>query len=288
MDEYVSLSSTKIYLQFSDDNVSDDPTVLRFIRDASRAIRRQTRRDFLPRRRIYKLDYPDKPNQLRTDLDILELKGLSDLNGGRSFSVDSVLLSAGCEYHLQPSNNITIKSNSGSLFNFSGTYQQAIWVDAITGYREDYDVEGWVNTGASLTASATSKVLSLSVSGSSGENGLGHFPRFTPQMLLKVDSEFIYINSITDTSTLKVVRGARGTTAASHASGVQINMFSVEPEIEFLTKRLAAWSYMQQSNPFGNTLAAPAFGTIEIPTSWPEDVKERIKKYTVKTVKKAY
>lgn len=288
MDEYVSLSATRTYLQFSDSNVSDDPIILQFVRDASRAIRQQTHRDFLPRQKTYKFDLPDDYDQLRTDLDILELKGLSDLNGTQSIPVSVALLSAGNDYNLTPYNNITLNNNSGSLFNFSGTTQQAVWIDAITGFRENYETEGWIDTGASLTASATSKIITLSVSGSAGVNELGHTPRFTPQMLLKVDSEFIYIDSITDASTLNVVRHVRGTTGASHASGTQVYMFSIEPEIDFLTKRLAAWGYMQQNNPFGNTLAAPQFGTIEIPSSWPEDVKERIKKYTTKTLKKAY
>jgi len=237
---------------------------------------------------VYKFDLPEDSDQLRTDLDILEVKGLSHLNGANAISLDVVLLSAGDNYNLQPYNNIRLKDDSGSLFNFSGTPQQAVWVDAITGFREDYDIDGWLNAGASLTASCTSKIITLSISGSAGINELGHSQRITPQMLLKIEDEFIYVNSGSDASTINVVRGARGTTATSHASGTQLYSFWVESEIEFLTKRLAAWGYMQQNNPFGNTLAAPQFGTIEIPSSWPEDVKERIKKYTSKPLKKAY
>jgi hypothetical protein len=284
MDELVSLSQTKVYLQFSDGNNSDDPTVLDFVRRASRAIVKQAKREFLPRRRTLKVDLPEDRKKIKTNFDILELKGLSDQNGARGISVDSVFLKAGEDYNLTPYNTVKIASDSGSSFNFVGTEEQAVWMDVVEGFREHYDLEAWVNTNLVVTASLTETTSTLNISASTGFNNLGETPQIRPQTVIRLNDEFAYVNSVLNASQLHIIRGVRGTTASSHASGIQVDAFVVEPEISFLTLRLAAWGYTQQSNPFGNTLATPQFGMIEVPASWPEDVKERLKKYTIKTL----
>lgn len=291
MDEFASLSSIRRYLQVADDEVADDAKLRDYLYRASRAIKEEVKRDFLPRRQTLWFDHPDNARQLRTESDILEVLGLSHINGASSINIDGLLLSAGCDYNIQPYNNITIPSDSGSLFNFSGTPERSVKLDAITGYREDYDDFGWISTGDTLQSSANSAINTLIISASGGSNARGATPRFTTEMMIRIggsSGEYMHIKGITSSSELDVVRGIRGTTAASHAASAVIESFFVEPEIEFLTVRLAAWSYKQESDPFRGTLAAPQFGTIELPDSWPVDVQERLKKYKLHTIKKAY
>jgi hypothetical protein len=288
MDEFASLSGLRRYLNVADDETKDDEKLLDYLFRASTAIRQETKRDFLPERKTLFFDLPDKTQQLRTETDILEVKGLSHMNGASSINGDNIILSRGCDYNLTPYNNITLPDDSGSIFNFIGTEQQAIHLDAIVGYHERYPREAWIDTKDTLQASATSSTNLIAITASGASNARGFSPRFITQQYLRVGEEYMYVQGIQNASQLNVVRGVRGTTAASHASGITIESFKVEPEIEFLTLRLAGWSYTQESDPYRATLAAPQFGTIELPQTWPPDVKMRLKKYKVHTLLKAY
>lgn len=266
---------------------ANDSDLSSFIRTSSRMIDKETRRTFYPRRRSLKYDLPDSSTTLYfDDNDILEIKGLSHLNGSTEIDSSVYNLRCGESYNLSPYDNLDILDDSGSSFSYSGTPQGAIRVDAVVGFHSDYQ-NAWIDSGASLTGSLASGVTTGSISGSAGENSLGLSPRFDAGQILRISggTSIEEYMQVLDTapfggaSHLRLKRGINGTTAQNHAASATIDVFEVEPDIEFCTRRLAVWAYGQSHNPFTNTVAVPQMGIIEMPSAWPVDVKERLSKY---------
>lgn len=69
-------------------------------------------------------------------------------------------------------------------------------------------------------------------------------------MTLKVDSEYMRVESVTNTGVV-VTRAVNGSTAASHSNGANVYYFRVNPVVRRLMKRLASWWNLQTSAPDG-------------------------------------
>ena len=72
---YATLDATRVYLSMGSQDVTDDAEIMRFIRNASRAIDRYTRRKFYPRVETRYYDYV-KQKGVRLDDDLLSLSSL--------------------------------------------------------------------------------------------------------------------------------------------------------------------------------------------------------------------
>lgn len=290
MNEYATLREMRNYLSLASQNTQDDDRILDFTRRASRAIDSYTRRKFYPERKIFKFDY-NRSDEVRFDRDVLELKGLSDLNGASGFGLGVLFLSCGDDYNRSPYDRARVNSNSGSLFNYQGTTQQAIHADLLLGYHEDYDY-AWMYSNGILTASLASAITTASVSASSGSNEIGLSPRYESNQLWKIGSgaseEFVYTKSFDGSSLVELIRGINGTVANDHASDTPVYVWCVEPEIKFATVRLAQWQYEQAQNPIYSKLVTPQFGTIEMPFTWPLDVQDKLKRFQRGRIKTAF
>jgi hypothetical protein len=223
--------------------------------------------------------------RFRTE-DVLQVKGLSDINGASEIDSSVYNLKCGDTYNLSPFDRLEILTNTGSTFNFSGTDQQAIHVDAITGYHENY-TNAWINSGASLTDALAASQTMASVSGSGGENVLGFSPRFTTHQLWRLSAgttqeeyvEVLDTQPIEGGSYIRLRRGVNGTTTASHAASGAIETFEVESDIEYCATELTAWQYEQAKSPFTNIVSAPALGIVEHSGMWPGDVVDRLDRF---------
>lgn len=287
MNEYTSLSQMRTYLSLGSNDTADDAVIRSFIGIASRMIDKETRCTFYPKRVTLVFDDPPDSQFLHFNEQlVLEVAGLSDLAGASEIDSSAYFLSCGDTYNLSPYDSLTILSNSGSGFKYSGTPQRSVRVDAVVGYHEDYS-NAWVNSGASLTSLLGADVTLASVSGSAGENEFGISPRFDTEQILRIgggtpSEEYIQImdtSPTTDGSVIRVRRGINGTTAASHAASATIEVFDIEPDIVFCTRLLTAWIYEKSQAPFTNKIAMPSMGVIEIPSAWPNEVKERLRFY---------
>lgn len=290
MNEYATLNQLRQYLNLGETNTEDDTRLLQFVRRASRAIDTYTRRKFYPERKTLTFDYVYS-DEVRFNRDVLELKGLSDLNGASGVGSDVLFLSCGYNYNYTPYDRVRIKEDSGSLFNFQGTTQKAIHADVILGFHEDYD-NAWVNSNGLLTASLASSLTTASVSASSGENEWGISPRYEPQTLARIGTgaseEFVYISSFTNGSLVNLIRGVNGTTAKDHASDTPVYVWDTEPEIKFSTIRLAQWQYETAQNPIYSKMFSPQFGTIELPFSWPLEIKDKLDRFKRGRIESAF
>jgi hypothetical protein len=265
MNEYVTLDNLRSYLSLASADTSDDTELKKFIRDASRAIDRHTRRRFYPVRTASPLRY-NIPSDLELVVkeDLLEVKGLSDLNGSSAISSNVFWLQSGDDWNQTPYDRIVIDDSSGSAFNYSGTPQRGVHIDAIVGYHEDY-ANAWVNTGASLTGTLGATVTLASVSGSAGDDVFGAPSRIQAMNIIKVDEEYMYVSQGTNTSIVQVIRGINGTSAVAHAASATIYRWNTEQDLQTACLELSSYYYAQSKSPYTQRIGNINTGLINLP-----------------------
>jgi hypothetical protein len=287
MNEYASLSELRTFMSLASAEVSDDAELRNILTRSSRSIDRYTRRHFYPRRyggtNTLKYDIPDNGLTLNVgNIDLLEVKGLSDLNGASEIGAGAYWLKAGDNWNISPYDRIVLSDSAGSVFSFSGTTQRAVHVDAIAGYREDYGY-AWVNSGASLTDILPAATTIASVSASGAANSEGISPRFKQSQILRIGTgaseEFLYIQDTVNSSRINVIRGINGTSDIAHAASTSIFTWQPEYDIEESVVELAAFAYQKAKSPFTNRVSILSLGVIEHPEAWPEKTIERLQRY---------
>lgn len=112
-------------------------------------------------------------------------------------------------------------------------------ITGVWGWHSDY-ANAWEDSGATLSADATSSATELSTSGIDPDDLYGDPHRISRGALLKIDDEFILVvgaSKVNDKVTVK--RGVLGSTAAAHSSGDTIYVWQVEEPIRSVTARQA-------------------------------------------------
>jgi len=260
MNEYLQITEFKAYPGSKITGSGDNSLIYDLLTEASRLIDEETGRFFYEITETRKFDCPRKPYvDLVFDWPLLSLTTLTNGNGTTISSSD---------YFLYPDPNnppfmwLELDKSSGIVWEYSDTPQQAIQVAGKWGWHEDYS-RAWESSGDTVQDDPLSdSATSLGVS--DGTN-------FDPQQMLLVESEQIYISSISG-NTLTVVRGCNGTTAAEHAKGKAISIYKPQPTIKKLCKRIALWLYKQRDGMF-ETTGHPELGITVVPTALPSDIK---------------
>lgn len=209
---YATLEDYKNYVTARNQTPStgdaDDDVIEMLLDAASRYIDSETQRTFYPSVQARYFDVPDG-RELIVDEDLLEV--LSITNGGASL--------ASTEYNLVPRNyspaygiKITDVSAYAWTSNAAGSMEQAIAVNAIWGYHDKYS-QAW---GDSIT---TTEALDTSETGID----VSSLTAFSAGKIIRIDNELILVTAVT--SSLTVVRGWNGSTAASHDNGASIEIW---------------------------------------------------------------
>lgn len=108
--------------------------------------------------------------------------------------------------------------------------QRTVKILGITGWHRNY-ANAWENTGDTVqdASGITAVATSVTVGDADGVDALGMTPRFSIGNLLKIEAEYLAVTGVNSgTNVLTVVRGANGTTAATHANATAI--YSYRPD----------------------------------------------------------
>ena len=277
---YATARRLREYLTLGNEDVADDNLLKKMLYAASRSFDRHTKRRFYPYRQTRLYDLPEQRDLLRFHDDLLESYGLSHLNGAQTVASTVYWLRNGDDWNSTPYNEIELKRSSGSLFNFVADRKRAISLDGLWGYREQYNEnEGWIDSRGTLTNAVTSAQSLFAVSASQGFNSKGFVPRFAEGQLWRLGDEIVSVLEFETPTAARVIRGINGTTAASHGSGITIQTWQPEPEIEEATLRLSAYTYEKSKSPYTGRVMIPNMNMIEIPEAWPADVKIIMDRY---------
>jgi len=282
---YTNLARVRDYLGLNTANASantdDDATLMNFIGRASRSIDAYTRRKFYPRVETRFYNYKES-KRIFLDDDLLQLNTLKTQNGACAVASGVLFLGTGDNWNNPPYDSITMNDSSGSVLNFSATKQRANEVTGIWGYNESWG-DAWVDTGASLNDAYSASGLSLGLAGagsvgSGASDVLGEHPRIAPGDLLKIGDEYFHVLSggTSGNASVIVKPYANGTTATSHASGASIAKYAPEPDIEWCARRLTGWLFGQKDSPYTQKTAFVQLGTLEIPSAWAVDIKDKL------------
>ena len=201
-----------------------------------------------------------------------DLHTLTTLTNGDGNTIDETtgtttnwLLYPNYEY---PKYKIEITINSGKVFLYTGTPQQAISLNALWGYpavtnsgQHNFLTSATVQNATSQNSTTTSLVVQTG--------------SFVAGQTLLIGSEFEIVQSVTTgaTDTLTVLRGAAGSTAATHLNGVAIYQEVYHPAIVNAMYLLVANSYRQKDSQLSGDIGIAGYGQLTIPLDMPPQVK---------------
>lgn len=142
-------------------------------------------------------------------------------------------------------------------------------------------IDAWVDTLDTLQVGINASVITLSVSDVTGKDARLRKPRFSPGQLLRIEDEYLQVRevAIVDAAadTLKVTRGALGSTAAVHAIASAIESYRPDSAIEQAATRWVGLMYQRRGEYEKTTITD--LGTVEWPSDMPDDVKAIFESY---------
>lgn len=269
--EYTTISELKTQYIGAAQTV-DDVLLLDQIREASRMIDAAAQTEFYPliQTRVYDIPIygghsmtPSVPrmhpsdemklgglyeDQLYFDRNLCEMLTVTNGDG-------SVIVPA--NYWLVPANRypktaLMLKPTSGItwLLDADGNWRQALSINAVWGYHEDYNTYAWSATGNALTSPITTTATTAAYLGA-GTVYAGWLGR--------IDAEYVYISAVTSgttNGTVTITRGVNGSTATSHTTAAAVEHWHVNSNISSICRRAAASLYDLRSskNPIEGTL----------------------------------
>lgn len=256
--EYTTVTKAKTYSDITAN--ASDGLLLDMIRQASREIEDITNRWFFPRVATQLYDTPRSMDLLLNN-DLLEVTTLTNGDGTVITSADYKLY----DLNAWPKRKITLLPihfiwQRDTFGNPNG----AITLLGIFGFHDDYP-NAWVDVGSTITAAITT------AGQASGTVTPG---TLNPGDLVKIDTEFLYISTVTaanpDTVTWK--RGVNGSTAATHLINAPILRWDPGQELEMLCRRAAAAYTKLRANPTSETVTLDGvqFNTPKDVIAWME------------------
>jgi len=167
--------------------------------------------------RLY--DAPDS-RDLRIDGPLLEVTTF--LNGDSSTVTSN-------QYTLHSPNKtpywkIALRDNATiSWYTTSGSYEQALSITGVWGWRSKYAQRGWSSAGTLGAAITDTTTLAFTMT-------VGH--TVAVGQILKIGSEFYNVAAVSTNTITPNKRGDNGSTAATHLSGDTVYMWNVQEEVK--------------------------------------------------------
>lgn len=273
------------YLEQTD--AKRDPLILSIIREASHMIDSSAKTFFAPRIMTRNFDLPrwgtaQWPAMLPTRTDLLtdnsklggmytsylnfdwDLLEILTLTNGNATSITSD------KYWVYPANyypkrSLRLKPTSGVTWlpDSSGNWEQVISLNGVWGRHDDY-ANAWQGAGT-VASGLTSSAAAATYTASSGHG-------IKAGMLLKVDSEYVYAASVSDTA-IGITRAVNGSTATTHADASAVYYWAYDEAVKGLARRAATALFRLRNNPLGESVLYEGYRI-----STPSDVQAYIDK----------
>ena len=270
---YCTLAEFKAYItppgQVLSTDAGDDIVIEDIVMRASRRLDALTGRRFFPRVETRRFDTPPS-DEMWLDDDLLEI--LTFTNG------DAVAITS-ADYVLKPTNEYpkyAIRLRDTATIYFTPTsassYDEAITLSAIWGYRERYSADGWVS-GSTVDEVGNVSAAVLSFTAASGVP-------FTRGQIIRIDNELMQLSSVVTNELTVVARGANGSTAAIHLDHAPIYYWQQQDDVAGLVLEIAKIMYRAR---YGENVETTAFttpaGVVITPRSLPPWAQEIIGRY---------
>jgi hypothetical protein len=227
----VTLSAVKQHRRLPSGVTTDDALIMSLIAENSAAFAEALGRSCVPfvDTRSFTVEYRANLFDLRIDEDLLAVTSIVDANGTAI---------APSEYTLEPLNTlparmIRLKESSGRLWDFGGR-DDVVTVTGVWGYAPHYQRAWSLVTTASVIADAVTTSVTVA---NAAQIEVGDH--------ILIDSEQLFVSAVSGV-VLTVVRGANGTTAASHAGGAGVRRWQALWDIAQTVREMVVYAYLNK------------------------------------------
>jgi len=254
-------------------------------RDVTQRVETLTQSTFIPliATRYFDAAYNDQidrvRNTLRLDYPLASLTSVT-LADDTSLVVNTDVRSE--QRGITPIFRLQILGDAGYWTDYASEWRQEIEVTGVWCWRQHYSTQGWILTGDTvqdnpLTAASTT----LTVSDADGSDSYGMAPRFDVGQLLQIESEWVTVTAVSYTNnTCTILRGQRGTTAASHIKTTPVYRFIVEPEISSAVSEIVAFEIKRIGNYEQVQIGGGGFVATQYPADWPDRAMNKIRMHS--------
>ena len=207
--------------------------------------------------------------ELTLDAPLADLT-ICTLGDDTSITVDTDVL--GVPFNRTPSFALALFNAPGVWTQWATDWRQSIEITGVWCERRQYDTEGWIDSDDAVADAAglTATVTEITVNAADGADTNNYAPRFDIGQLIRLESEYCIITAVNySTKKLTVIRGARGTTAATHVITTQIDSFQVEPDIMRACSIATAFEYGRKGKFEAMTVQAGGQSINVLPDLWP-------------------
>ena len=224
-------------------STTDDAVILHLLGSASRYIEGKTARQFYPTVQARVYDVPEG-STLFLSGDLLEALTVTNGDATTVTSTYYILVNP----NSTPYRAIALKTSSGLVWQgtSSGDTRQALTINAIWGYRENYSTEGWKSVGTLGAAMTDTTTLTFTMTA-------GH--TVTAQSILRIDNELFNVSSVATNTITAEKRGDNGSTAATHTSGTTVYAWQPDTRAKQATLEKVLMDYDAR---FGRNDTAPS------------------------------
>ncbi len=248
-------------------DTSNDARYLVKLRRASALIDAETGRTFQPVIGARQFDYEDPVRLLWRGFDLLQLTSVED--GCGLVDPDAVVMLG------YPCYGVEIV---GMYLTYQTTKVQAITVTGVWGWHNIYPL-AWRPTGQTVqdAGGINASVTTITVTATGAADAWGQTPCLSAGQLIQIESEWMQVIATTAT-TVSVVRGVNGTTAATHASGTPISVYEAPVDIQEVCLLWAAYLVAEDSTDLGK-VAIDQTGHGTVPARKPKGIDEGLRPY---------
>jgi hypothetical protein len=150
-------------------------------------------------------------------------------------------------------------------------------INGVWGIHRDY-VNAWYAIDT-LSANITDSATTFTISSVIGGGYLGITPRLSGGALVKIDSEFLLVQSANKQTGVVTVadRGANGTTAAAHTQGATVYVWRTDGAVRRAVARQTALNLSRLGA--YNTVEITGGGEVRYPADWLWEVKNTLQRY---------
>ena len=162
------------------------------------------------------------------------------------------------DYLLYPLNKFPyswLELAPGSAYSSFGSDKRAVEIVGVFGYGDGESATPYYASGQTVTNAPNfaAGVTSLTMT-TTANMGAG--------MTLRIDAEQMYLETVTNATTVVVIRGVNGTTDATHATGAAISIYEAPQPIYEATLVLAMKAWKRKDSAFQDAVGSPETGMV--------------------------
>uniref|UniRef100_A0A6H1ZQK8 Putative head tail connector protein n=1 Tax=viral metagenome TaxID=1070528 RepID=A0A6H1ZQK8_9ZZZZ len=161
--------------------------------------------------------------------------------------------------------------NNGDYGSFASGTKKGVEITGVFGYGDGYNATPYVTTGQTvqnnpLAIGDTTLTVTATAAWGAG-------------MTLRIESEQVYIKTVTDGTNVVIRRGVNGTTAAAHILNTPIYSYEYPQMIWQATLMLAMRAWKRKDSAFQDVVGSPETGMLIVYKDEDPDVAKIIDRY---------